>query len=188
MDQVAKVLTERPWALLAWPALAMCTATLLRAILGQSANRLAVVPRTFGGLLGILTAPFVHAGATHLAANLPPFVVLGALVLRHGQHLFLKTALLIALASGTLLWLFGRKAAHMGASGVIFGFFGYLVALAYLGRGVTDILVAGAVVLVYGSMLAGIKPARTGTSFEGHFFGLVAGVATAWLEHHQTFK
>ena len=166
----------------------MCAATILRAILGHHANRLAVVPRTSGGLLGILTAPFVHGNAAHLAANLPPFIILGALVLRHGQHTFIKTALLIALGSGLLLWLLGRTAAHMGASGVIFGFFGYLVALAYFSRGTADVLIAGAVVLVYGSMLAGIKPARNSTSFEGHFFGLLAGVATAWLEHNQTLK
>jgi membrane associated rhomboid family serine protease len=166
----------------------MVLGTLLRALLGQSANRLAIVPRTSGGLVGIFTAPFVHGGATHLAANLPPFIVLGALVLRHGQHAFLKTALVIALGSGLLLWLVGRSAAHMGASGVIFGFFGYLVTFAYFNRGTTDVLIAGAVVLVYGSMLAGIKPARDGTSFEGHFFGLVAGVAAAWLEHLPTFK
>ena len=166
----------------------MCAGTLLRALLGQGANRLAIVPRTSGGLVGIFTAPFVHGGVAHLAANLPPFIVLGALVLRHGQQTFLKTVLFIALGSGLLLWLLGRSAAHMGASGVIFGLFGYLVALAYFSRGMTDVLIAGAVVLVYGSMLAGIKPARNGTSFEGHFFGLLAGVATAWLEHLPTFK
>jgi membrane associated rhomboid family serine protease len=166
----------------------MCVGTLLRALLGQGANRLAIVPRTAGGLLGIVSAPFVHGGVAHLAANLPPFIVLGALVLRHGQQAFIKTALLIALASGLLLWLLGRSAAHMGASGVIFGFFGYLIALAYFSRGTTDVLIAVAVVLVYGSMLAGIKPARVGTSFEGHFFGLLAGVATAWLEHIPLFK
>lgn len=166
----------------------MCVGTLLRALLGQGASRLAIVPRTPGGLLGILTAPFVHGGAAHLAANLPPFIVLGVLVLRHGQHTFLKTVLLIAIGSGLLLWLLGRSAAHMGASGVIFGLFGYLVALAYFSRGMTDVLIAVAVVLVYGSMLAGIKPARNGTSFEGHFFGLVAGIAVAWLEHLPTLK
>jgi len=166
----------------------MCAATILRAILGARANRLAVVPRSSGGLLGIITAPFVHGNAAHLAANLPPFIILGALVLRHGQQTFIKTAVLIALASGTLLWLLGRTAAHMGASGVIFGFFGYLMALAYFSRGTTDVLIAVAVALVYGSMLAGIKPARNGTSFEGHFFGLVAGVATAWLENSHTLK
>ena len=166
----------------------MVVGAILRVILGQGANRLAIVPRTSGGLLGILTAPFLHGNAAHLAANLPPFLILGALVLRRGDHAFLKTVVLIALASGLLLWLLGRKAAHMGASGVIFGLFGYLVALAYFTRGTADLLIAGAVVLVYGSMLAGIKPARNGTSFEGHFFGLLAGIATAWLESSQPFK
>jgi len=161
----------------------MCVGTILRALLGQRAQRIAIVPRTSGGLLGILTAPFVHGNLAHLAANLPPFVVLGALMLRHGESTFVKAALLIALGSGLLLWLLGRAAAHMGASGVIFGFFGYLMALAYFGRGTTDMLIAGAVLLVYGSMLAGIKPARNGTSFEGHLLGLLTGVAVAWLEH-----
>ena len=165
----------------------MVAGAILRALLGQHANRLAVIPRTSGGLLGIATAPFIHGNAAHLAANLPPFIILGALVLRRGEHAFLKTLLLITLASGLLLWLLGRKAAHMGASGVIFGLFGYLVALAYFTRGLTDVLIAGAVLLVYGSMLAGIKPARNGTSFEGHFFGLIAGIATAWLEHGHGF-
>jgi membrane associated rhomboid family serine protease len=160
----------------------MCAGTFLCAILGQAAQRIAIVPRTSGGLLGVFTAPFVHGNLAHLAANLPPFIVLGVLVLRHGERTFIKTALLIALGSGLLLWLLGRSAAHMGASGVIFGFFGYLVALAYFSRGVTDVLIAGAVLLVYGSMLVGIKPARNGTSFEGHLFGLISGVATAWLE------
>jgi membrane associated rhomboid family serine protease len=160
----------------------MCVGTLLGAILGQTAQRIAIVPRTSGGLLGIFTAPFVHGNLAHLLTNLPPFIVLGVLVLRHGERTFLKTALLIALGSGLLLWLLGRSAAHMGASGVIFGFFGYLVALAYFSRGMTDVLIAVAVLLVYGSMLAGIKPARNGTSFEGHLFGLVSGVAAAWLE------
>ena len=182
MDQLTRVLTEKPWALIVWPALAMCAGTLLAALLGKGANRLAVVPRTSGGLVGIITAPFVHGNFAHLAANLPPFVVLGILVLRHGEHIFVKTTLIIALASGLLVWLLGRSAAHMGASGVIFGFFGYLVARAYFIRSASDILIAGAVVLVYGSMLAGIKPARNGTSFEGHLFGLLAGIATAWLQ------
>jgi membrane associated rhomboid family serine protease len=107
---------------------------------------------------------------------------LGALVLRHNDRQFLTTASFIALSSGSLLWVLGRSAAHVGMSGVIFGFFGYLIALAYFTRGVTDVLIAGGVLVLYGSMLAGIKPARDGTSWEGHLFGLAAGIATAWLE------
>ncbi len=177
-----RMFTEKPFALLAWPVAAMVVGTLMRALLGKHASRLAIVPRTLGGLVGIVSAPFVHGNAAHLAANLPPFVVLGALVLRHGERAFVTTATIIALGSGLLLWLLGRAAAHMGGSGVIFGFFGYLVALAYLTRAVTDVLIAGAIVLLYGSMLAGIKPARNGTSWEGHLFGLVAGIATAWAK------
>ena len=182
LNLVRRLFTERPWALIAWPAMAMVAGTLLHLLLGQRATRLAIVPRTLGGLLGVATAPFVHGGVAHLAANLPPFVVLGALVLRHGERLFPATALSIALGSGVLLWLLGRSAAHMGMSGVILGFFGYLVALAYLTRSATDVLIAGGVLVLYGSMLAGIKPARNGTSWEGHLFGLVAGIAAAWAE------
>jgi hypothetical protein len=95
---------------------------------------------------------------------------------------FPATALAIALGSGVLLWLLGRSAAHMGMSGVVFGFFGYLVARAYFTRNVTDVLIAGGVLVLYGSMLAGIKPARNNTSWEGHLFGLLAGIATAWTQ------
>jgi membrane associated rhomboid family serine protease len=177
-----RLFTEKPWALLAWPATAMVAGTLLHFLLGQRASRLAIVPRTLGGLVGIATAPFIHGNASHLAANLPPFVVLGALVLRHSERLFPATALSIALGSGVLLWLLGRSAAHMGMSGVVFGFFGYLVARAYFTRNVTDVLIAGGVLVLYGSMLAGIKPARNNTSWEGHLFGLLAGIATAWAQ------
>jgi membrane associated rhomboid family serine protease len=180
--QVVQLLTTRPWALLVWAALGMCLGTVLRALLGQSASRLAIVPRTAGGLFGIVTAPFIHGGFAHLVANLPPFLVLGALVLRHGEHTFVRVALLVVFASGLLVWLFARSAAHLGASGVVFGFFGYLVAFAYFHHTITDGVIAVIVILVYGSMLAGIKPARNGTSFEAHFFGLLAGIGVAWLD------
>jgi membrane associated rhomboid family serine protease len=159
----------------------MIVGTLLRALLGQRAASLAVVPRTSGGLVGIATSPFLHCNAAHLAANLPPFVVLGLLMLRLGEPTFLRASLTIVLGSGVLLWLLGRKAAHMGMSGVIFGFFGYLIALAFLRGGTGNVAIAAAVLVVYGSMLAGLKPARSGTSWESHLFGLCAGVASAWL-------
>ncbi len=160
----------------------MCAGTLLRAVLGTRANRLAIVPRTPAGMVGVVTAPFLHGGLAHLVANLPPFLVLGALVIRHGEHTFLKVAILVALASGALVWLLARSAAHLGASGVVFGLFGYLVARAYFHPAIADVVIAVLVVLAYGSMLAGIKPARNGTSFEAHLFGLLAGVGVAWLD------
>jgi membrane associated rhomboid family serine protease len=171
-----------PWCYLSWPAAAMVVGTIIAVLAGKSATFLGVVPRRLSGLFGILTAPFVHTGAAHLAANLPPFVVLGALVLRRNEAQFIEVAVTIAVAQGILLWLFGRNASHMGMSGVIFGFFGYLLAAAWFTRTPSDLLIAGGVMIFYGGMLAGLKPVRDGTSWEAHLFGLLAGLARAWLD------
>jgi membrane associated rhomboid family serine protease len=188
MDQVVgalmRLFTEAPFYYLSWPAVAMIVGTLLGTFSPGTAGELALVPRTGGGLIGIMTAPFVHAGFAHLAANLPPFLVLGALVLRHGPSQFVGIAVAIAVGQGVLLWLLGRSAAHVGMSGIVFGFFGYLLALAWFTRTSTDLLVAAGVLVFYGAILAGVAPARDGTSWEGHLFGLVAGVGTAWLQFH----
>ena len=130
---------ETPWCYLAWPAMAMMAGTILAAVSAKSAARLGVVPRQASGLPGIVTSPFVHANAAHLATNLPPFVVLGALVLRRNEAQFVEVAVTIALAQGTLLWLFGRNASHVGMSGVIFGFLGYLLASAWFTRTTGDL-------------------------------------------------
>jgi membrane associated rhomboid family serine protease len=175
-----RIFAERPWALLAWPAVAMVAGMLARWLLGKHAQRLAIVPRTAAGLPGILTAPFLHANPAHLAANVPPFLVLGALVLRLGEQRFAETFAIVALGSGLLVWLFARRGAHMGGSGVVLGFFGYLLGLAYFHRTMGDLLVAGLVLLVYGGILAGLRPARRETSWEAHVFGFIVGLAKVW--------
>src|SRR3954468_17286893 len=187
MDEVLQFLgrlfTHSPWNLISWPATAMVLGTLVGMASAAAVKRLAVVPREAGGLVGLFTAPFVHVNLGHLAANLPPFIALGALLVRRDEGGFLKTALIITGIQGALLWCFGRKVAHVGMSGVIFGFFGYLVSLAWFSRATSDLLIAAGVAIYYGGMLAGVAPARNGSSWEGHLFGLIAGVATAWFQH-----
>jgi membrane associated rhomboid family serine protease len=180
---LARSFTQAPGCFLAWPAVAMVFGALIGTLSKRDAEQLAVVPRTGPGLVGLVTGPFVHASFAHLAANLPPFLVLGALVLRRGEAKFPLVMLAIALVSGALLWLFGRRAAHVGMSGVIFGCFGWLLAVAWFTRATPDLLVAGGVLLVYGGMLAGLAPVRNGTSWEGHLFGLLAGLLTAWFQY-----
>ncbi|MGA3006785.1 MAG: rhomboid family intramembrane serine protease [Opitutaceae bacterium] len=179
---LTRLFTHAPYIYLSWPAVAMIVGTLIGMLSKTAATQLALVPRTAGGLVGLVTAPFVHANFAHLAANLPPFLVLGGLMLRNRQVHFLEVALAIALGQGVLLWLLGRKLAHVGMSGVIFGFFGYLIMLAWFTRTTPDLLAAGGVLVFYGGMLAGIAPARNGTSWEGHLFGLIAGLGTAWFQ------
>jgi membrane associated rhomboid family serine protease len=179
---IERLFTEAPSYYLSWPAAAMVVGTILGASAPGPAKELAVVPRTARGLVGILTAPFIHWNLSHLGANLPPFLVLGALMLHQGSSRFLEAALIIMVAQGLLLWLFGRRAAHAGMSGVIFGFLGYLLAFAWLTRTQNDLLIALGVIVFYGGMLAGLKPARDGTSWEGHFFGLISGVGAAFIQ------
>lgn len=183
LNALSRLFTDAPNYYLSWPAVAMVVGTVVSMISQSTATQLSIRPREASGLIGLVTAPFTHANLAHLLANLPPFLVLGYLILRHGTAEFLQAAWTIALGQGLLLWLCGRKAAHMGMSGVIFGFFGWLVGLAYFTRATTDWLVAGGVLLFYGGMLAGVAPARDGTSWEGHLFGLIAGVGVVWLTH-----
>ena len=185
MDDLAGLLVrlfcDVPYVYLSWPALAMVAGTLLAAIAPRAAQSLSVVPRTAAGLVGLATAPFIHFGFAHLAANLPPFLVLGFLVLQRGPRHFLTASLLIAAMQGGLLWLLGRRAAHAGMSGILFGYFGFIVAAGWLAHAALDLAVACGVLLLYGGMLAGIAPARNGTSWEGHLFGIAAGGVSAWI-------
>lgn len=186
MDEVlaflTRLYTQTPWVYLSWPAAAMVVGTLVVAVAPSAAQRGGIVPRTGAGLIGIVTSPFLHANSAHLLANLPPFVGLGYLVLIRSEARFVEIAATIALATGALVWLAARKATHIGMSGVIFGFLGYLVAAAWFTRTTPDLLVGGGVLLFYGGMLAGVAPARGSTSWESHLFGLLVGIGRAWLE------
>ena len=175
LNLARRLFTEAPFFFITWPVLAMLAGTILRYLVGRRVEWLGIVPRTGRGVLGIATAPFVHNNFSHLLANLPPFIVLGSLVLRRGGHAFVETAVVLLLLSGGM-------GVHVGMSGVIFGFLGYLLGMAWVTKELWDLLIAVLVLLVYGGMLAGIKPARNGTSWEGHLFGLIAGVAKLWID------
>jgi membrane associated rhomboid family serine protease len=177
---LAELFTRAPYIYLSWPATAMVVGWGVLACSPTAGATLTITPRTLRGLVGIVTAPFLHVNWAHLAANLPPFIVLGWLVLARNEGQFLTTVLIITVAQGVLLWLFGRSAAHVGMSGVIFGFLGWLFGLAWFTHATADLLVAAGVLIFYGSMLAGVAPVRKGTSWEGHLFGLIAGFGLAW--------
>ena len=99
----------------------------------------------------------------------------------YGTRVFLAVSLWIMLLSGAALWLLGRSAYHVGASSVLFGYFGYLVARGWYERSVTALLVALLTLVLYGSIVWGVLPTRSYISWEGHLFGLLAGVLVARL-------
>ena len=139
-----------------------------------------ILPRTVVGLRGIVLAPFLHGSFTHLLANTVPLLVLGSLVLLSGRGAFLRATLIIAIVGGGLVWIFGRSALHVGASGLIFGYLGYLVAKAWYERHPFSILVALVAAALYGGVLLGVLPLTPGVSWEGHLFGFLAGLLAGW--------
>lgn len=141
-----------------------------------------IVPRTMGGLVGIFLAPFLHGGLAHLAANTVPFLTLGFLVLLRGLATFVGVSLLIVVLGGLGVWLLAPpNTIHIGASGLIFGYIGYLLARGYFERSFGALLVAVVVAVLYGGALWGVLPGDPRVSWHGHLFGFLAGVATAGL-------
>ncbi|MGF1603694.1 MAG: rhomboid family intramembrane serine protease [Thermosynechococcaceae cyanobacterium] len=135
-----------------------------------------IVPRTIVGLRGILFAPFLHAGLGHLMANTVPFIILGWLVLiRATEDFFVVTA--IAMGVGGLgTWLFaGSRTVHVGASGLVFGYLGYLLLRGYFERSFAASFLSLVVAVVYGGLIFGVLPTVTGVSWQGHLFGFLGG-------------
>ncbi|NND12586.1 MAG: rhomboid family intramembrane serine protease [Acidimicrobiia bacterium] len=135
-----------------------------------------IEPRQVDGLEGILFSPFLHDDVGHLVANTAPFLVLGALVMASGMKTFWQVTIGAALIGGSATWLLARQGNHIGASLVIFGYFGFLVVDGFIGRSLRSVAIAVLAALLYGSILWGALPtAGAGVSWEGHLFGLIAG-------------
>lgn len=139
-----------------------------------------IIPRRVASLPGILWAPLLHASFGHLAANTLPLLVLGGILCARSQGEFAAVTLIGTLLSGGLTWLFARHASHVGASGLIFCFFGYLVSLAWFRRTFGTLALAVLCLLGYGGMLKGLLPTATAISWESHLAGLVSGIVLAW--------
>jgi membrane associated rhomboid family serine protease len=144
-------------------------------------NRHGVVPRSLGGLQGILFAPWLHASLRHISANTSGLLVLGWLCLWPRISNFWEATVGAMLGAGLCAWLFGAPdSIHIGASGLVFGYAGYLVARGYYTRKIVPILVALFVVSSFGlSMLFGVLPIYPGLSWQSHIGGVLGGVLAA---------
>ncbi len=142
-----------------------------------------ILPRSFSGLIGIPLAPMLHNGFWHAVSNTVPLFILGSLTLAGGKRRFWETTVNVTLLSGLLVWIFAREAYHVGASGLVFGYFGVIMARAYIERSIIAIAIAFATVMAYGGLLWGVLPMRSYVSFESHLFGLIAGIVIVWLDH-----
>lgn len=168
-----------------WPALLLLGLLwgifLLNFLLGYRLNILGIYPRHIFGIPGIFCSPFLHASFNHLFFNSIPFLVLTDFLLIGGFKQFIHISLLITLISGTTLWCFGRRAIHVGASGVIMGYFAYLLAVAYRSPSLLTIPIAIICLYYFGGLIFSLFPKEKHVSWEGHLFGFIAGLITAFL-------
>jgi len=140
-----------------------------------------IIPRRLDSLTGIIWSPFLHASYQHLAANTLPLLILGGIVCARGKGEFALVTAGGILLGGILTWLFARNACHIGASGLIFCYFGYVASLAWFNRTFGTLCLSVVCILGYGGMIKGILPTLAGISWEGHLAGLVTGVVLGAL-------
>lgn len=146
---------------------------------GHELNRFGIFPRQIENLPGIIVAPFLHGSLLHVAMNTIPLVVLGILISLKNHRTLVKSTAIIVLCSGFGVWLVGRPGYHVGASGLIFGYFGFLLSRGWYGRDFGSILIAVLTVSLYGGMFWGIVPVEGPISWEAHLFGFLGGILAA---------
>jgi membrane associated rhomboid family serine protease len=143
-------------------------------------TRFGIRPRTRFSLGSILFSPFLHVNRQHLVANSVPFFVLGSLVMVQGRETFwLATAVIIPIA-GLGIWFFGKpKSVHIGASGLILGYFGFILASVFFSPDAVAIVLAIIVAVMYLGLITQIVPLKKGVSTTGHLFGFIGGIVAA---------
>ncbi len=166
--------------------LAVCVLWLIQAINawhGYALNSYGILPRATDGLIGVLAGPFLHASFMHLLNNSVAFIMLGALVSlsRGGKYLLLKLTIFLIVWGGLSTWLFARQYYHVGLSGVIFGYWGFLTINGVFEKSLQSILLSLFAIVFYGGMIFGVFPTSEGISFEGHIFGALCGVMYSYL-------
>ncbi|GAB4367099.1 MAG: rhomboid family intramembrane serine protease [Elainellaceae cyanobacterium] len=149
--------------------------------------------RQLSGIIGIVTAHFLHSVRrddtpnknSHIVGNTIGFLFLGFLVAIQGLKLFYVVSIIAALISGLGTWLFGRDdAPHVGASGVLFGYIGFLIIYGIVSRNLFAFLAGAAGLFIFQTNfigVVGILPGQAGMSWEGHLFGFIGGVFAAYL-------
>ena len=152
-------------------------------VFGGGLDRYGIRPRSLGGLWGIPLAPFLHGGFRHLLANTVPLLTLSWWVMMRSIGTWVMATIMITLVGGAGTWVLARGGSvHIGASGLVFGYLGFLLGRGYYERTMGAIAIALFVLATYGAMFWGVFPTQPGISWESHLFGFISGIIAAyWL-------
>lgn len=148
---------------------------ILNSLVGYRLNAFGIWPRQWRGIPGIVCSPFLHGNYDHLFFNSVPLLFLLTLMQLFGWLLFVKVSVFIMVVSGVAVWILGRPGIHVGASGVLMGYWGFLLVQVYCQPSVVGVIVAALCLYYVGSLWLNLLPSGKQTSWEGHVFGSVAG-------------
>lgn len=141
---------------------------------------LGIIPRELHGLAGIIFAPFIHADFPHLIANSISLIILGFILASTEDRGIVYILFAVMLLGGLGTWAIGRSGTvHIGASGVIYGILGYLIARGFFRKDFKSVIVSVLVLFMYGGMIFGVLPTVPHMSWESHLCGFLSGIITA---------
>lgn len=136
-------------------------------------------PRSIMGLVGIITAPFLHANLNHIIGNTIALITFAPLFIVIVGERAIEKLIVLTLATGALTWLIAFPGNHIGASGLIFGLYGYLILLGFVKKNFKYLFVSIGLLVVYGYMIFGVLPNQAGISWESHLAGFISGAGFA---------
>ncbi len=149
-------------------------------LLPADLRQFGVRPRDVEALSGVLLAPFLHGDFNHLAANTIPMLALGWLVMLRDPRHFALVFLAATVGGGLVAWLLGAPGSvHIGASGVVFGFLGFLIFAGWYARSFASIAISLVVIALWGGLVLGVLPGDAGISWQAHLGGFGGGALSA---------
>ncbi len=148
-------------------------------LFGLSFANYGVFPQKISGLKGIFLSPFIHKDFKHIINNSYPLLILISILFKFYKKIALQLLIWLYLISGFWLWIIGRPAFHIGASGLVYALAGFLFLSGLIRKNRSLSAISLLVMFLYGSMIWGILPIEKTISWEGHLAGFLAGLLVA---------
>lgn len=143
-------------------------------------SRFGILPREPFGLIGIITAPLIHAGPSHLISNTVPLLFLGITLYFYYPAIANKVFYSCYFITNILVWLVARPSNHIGASGLIYGLAAFIIFFGLFRRDLKSLFLSAIVLVMYGYIFYGVLPSNPRVSWESHLMGAIVGLVMAW--------
>ena len=149
-------------------------------VFGLDLSEFGILPRSLHGSIGIITGPLIHGDIFHLLSNTFPVLVLGMGILYFYHGIAPAVLSMIYLMTGFWVWIAGREAYHIGASGLVYGMLTFLLMSGFMRKDRSTLALSFVILFLYGgSFFAGIIPEESHISWESHLMGAIAGIFCA---------